>query len=69
MTKHSDRPARPGRRRLLKQAAILGAGVLAAPHLLRFAHAQANLGPYQQAKINWRQAENEQITVAVIPAS
>jgi multiple sugar transport system substrate-binding protein len=69
MTKHTDRPARPGRRRLLKQAAILGAGTLAAPYLLRFAHAQVNLGPYQQAKINWRQVENEQITVAVIPAS
>ena len=69
MTKHSDRPAGPSRRHLLKHAAVLGAGALVAPHLLRYAHAQANLGPYQQAKIDWRQAEGEQITVAVIPAS
>jgi len=63
-------PARPGRRRVLKHAAALGAVTLAAPHLLRHAHAQgAELGPYQQAKINWRQAEGEQIAVAVIPAS
>ena len=54
MTKHSDRPAGPSRRHLLKHAAVLGAGALVAPHLLRYAHAQANLGPYQQAKIDWR---------------
>ena len=60
----------PGRRRMLKQTAALGA-TLAAPYVLRSAHAQANveLAPYSQAKINWRQAEGEQITVAVIPAS
>src|SRR5688572_16632081 len=70
MRKIDDTPARPSRRRLLKQAAALGAGAVVAPHLLRHAHAQqADLGPYQQAKINWRQAEGEQITVAVIPAS
>jgi ABC-type glycerol-3-phosphate transport system substrate-binding protein len=55
---------------LLKHAAVLGVGAVVAPHILRYAHAQqANLGPYQQARINWRQAEGEQITVAVIPAS
>jgi multiple sugar transport system substrate-binding protein len=61
----------PGRRRMLKQTAALGAATLAAPYVLRSAHAQANaeLAPYSQAKINWRQAEGEQITVAVIPAS
>ncbi|HJS32028.1 MAG TPA: extracellular solute-binding protein, partial [Alphaproteobacteria bacterium] len=63
MRKHS-------RRRLLQGAAILGAGAAVAPYVLRHASAQqANLGPYQQAKVNWRQAEGEQITVAVIPAS
>jgi len=62
-------PERPGRRRVLKHAAALGAVTLAAPHLLRHAYAQTELGPYQQAKINWRQAEGEQIAVAVIPAS
>lgn len=63
-------PERPGRRRVLKHAVALGAVTLAAPHLLRDARAQgAALGPYQQAKINWRQAEGEQIAVAVIPAS
>src|SRR5262245_55433398 len=29
---------------------------------------QADLGPYQDAKINWRQAERESIAVAVVPA-
>jgi multiple sugar transport system substrate-binding protein len=68
--KIDDKPAQPSRRRLLKHAAVLGVGAVVAPHVLRHAHAQqANLGPYQQAKINWRQAEGEQITVAVIPAS
>ena len=43
---------------------------IAAPWVARYAHAQAaDLGPYQQAKINWRQAEGAEITVAVIPAS
>ena len=28
-----------------------------------------DLAPYRAAKINWRQAEGEEITVAVIPAS
>ena len=59
-------PTRIGRRRLMQ----IGAGALAAPYVLRYAHAQQmNLGLYQQAKVNWRQAEGEQITVAVIPAS
>jgi len=36
---------------------------VAAPYVLR-AHAQANadIAPYQQAKINWRQAEGEEAT-------
>jgi ABC-type glycerol-3-phosphate transport system substrate-binding protein len=55
-----------GRRRSIQ---ILG-GALAAPWMLRYAHAQGGeLAPYQAARINWRQAEGESITVAVIPAS
>jgi ABC-type glycerol-3-phosphate transport system substrate-binding protein len=57
------------RRNLLKGLAAGGAAALGGPWVLRNAHAQgADLGPYQQAKINWRQAEGESITVAVIPA-
>ncbi|HET8610375.1 MAG TPA: sugar ABC transporter substrate-binding protein [Burkholderiales bacterium] len=56
------------RRRILKQGAILGAAALGAPWVMRHAHA-ADVGAYQQAKINWRQAEGQSITVAVIPAS
>ena len=35
---------------------------------LPFAQAD-DLAPYRAAKINWRQAEGQEITVAVIPAS
>jgi multiple sugar transport system substrate-binding protein len=52
-----------GRRRTL---AALGA-LAGAPWIARYAHAQ-DFGAYQSAKINWRQAEGESITVAVIPA-
>lgn len=58
------------RRQLLQHAAAFGAGALAAPAIVGNALAQqAGIGSYQQAKINWRQAAGEQITVAVIPAS
>ncbi len=57
-----------GRRRILKHGAVLGAAALSAPWVMRHAHA-ADLDAYQQAKINWRQAEGQSITVAVIPAS
>lgn len=59
---------RRNRREVLKGVAALGAGAFASPLVARFAQAQ-DLGPYQQAKINWRQAEGEQIAVGVIPAS
>lgn len=63
-------PSRPGRRTALKQAVSLGAAAAAAPWLLSTAHAQADdLAPYRSAKIDWRQAEGESISVAVIPAS
>ena len=63
----------PGRRRVLKQAAVAGAALVVGPYFTGRANAQAgaqvsDLAPYQQAKINWRQVEGEQITVAVIPA-
>jgi multiple sugar transport system substrate-binding protein len=62
-------PQDPTRRRALQQAAGIGA-LAATPLWLSGAHAQAaDLAPYQRAKINWRQAEGEQISVAVIPAS
>ncbi|HET7134860.1 MAG TPA: extracellular solute-binding protein, partial [Casimicrobiaceae bacterium] len=61
----------PGRRRMLKQTAALGAVAVAAPYVLKSAHAQSNadVAPYTQAKINWRQVEGTEIAVAVIPAS
>jgi multiple sugar transport system substrate-binding protein len=54
------------RREFLRQGAALGmAGALPA-----FAWAQGDdLAPYRSAKVNWRQAEGQEITVAVIPAS
>jgi multiple sugar transport system substrate-binding protein len=68
-------PGRPrstfstGRRHALTGAASLGAVALA-PGLLTSAGAQTeDLGPYRSAKIDWRQAEGESISVAVIPAS
>jgi multiple sugar transport system substrate-binding protein len=54
------------RRRLLQQAAAAGA----VASLPSWARAQADdLAPYRAAKVNWRQAEGESISVAVIPAS
>jgi ABC-type glycerol-3-phosphate transport system substrate-binding protein len=60
-------PAQPSRRWAMKQ----GAALLGAPWVARFARAQAaaDLGPWQSSKMNWRQAEGTEITVAVIPAS
>lgn len=74
MTRHTPAPqAAPGtpRRQFLGQAAALGAAGLAGGSWLQPALAQpaADLGPYRSAKINWRQAEGESISVAVIPAS
>ncbi len=60
---------KPSHRRALLQAAALGASLASAPWIARFAHAQPfDLGAYQKAKINWRQAEGQTINVAVIPA-
>ena len=66
---HSQ-PPHPGRRRVLQQAASLGALAAVAPYGLSSAQAQGDdLGPYRAAKINWRQCEGEQISAAVIPAT
>jgi multiple sugar transport system substrate-binding protein len=64
-------PLSADRRRLLRQGAALGLAGALGPQFVGSAFAQApdDLGPYQSAKINWKQAEGEQITVAVIPAS
>lgn len=60
------------RRRVLTSTALGGAFVLGAPALLkgvRPARAQSvDQKAFQQAEIDWRMAEGEQITVAVIPA-
>lgn len=67
MSKKPDTPASGTRRRIVQGALALPA-LTAAPWVLRYAHAQGDLGAYQSAKVDWRQAAGEQITVAVIPA-
>jgi len=58
------------RRKALKAGAAVAATAVLAPGLIGRAAAQADdLAPYTSAKVNWKQAEGEQITVAVIPAS
>jgi multiple sugar transport system substrate-binding protein len=58
------------RRSALKAGAGVATAALFAPGLLGRAAAQADdLAPYTSAKVNWKQVEGEQITVAVIPAS
>lgn len=60
----------PGRRRALQQGLALGAATIAGPWLAQAAQAQdADLTPYHAAKIDWKQAAGESISVAVIPAS
>lgn len=56
----------------LGRRAVLAGTVaaLGAPLVARHAAAQGmDLGPYQNAKINWRQCEGQTVNVAVIPAS
>ncbi len=63
-------PAKPARRRVMQQGvALSAAGMLGTP-FAPSAWAQGDdLAPYRAAKINWRQVEGQEITVAVIPAS
>lgn len=70
-----NKPRRNSRtlsRRTLLKAPLAGAAVLAAPGLLiGEAHAAGrymDLESFKAAKINWRMAEGEKITVGVIPA-
>jgi multiple sugar transport system substrate-binding protein len=59
-----------GRRDVLKRGAALGAAGALGPYFASAAFAQGDdLAPYRAAKINWKQAEGETITIAVIPAS
>ncbi len=69
MTDRNQKPSQPGRRRVLQQAASVGA-LAASPAWVTHALAQGDdLAPYRTAKINWKQVEGESISVAVIPAS
>lgn len=70
LTQKDGNVEQPSRRKMLKQAASATALAMTGPGFLSRAYAQGvDLAPYQSAKINWRQAEGQQITVAVIPAS
>jgi len=63
-------PAKPSRRRVIQQGAALSAAGVLGTRFASSALAQGDdLAPYRAAKINWRQAEGQEITVAVIPAS
>jgi multiple sugar transport system substrate-binding protein len=64
-------PYRLSRRSALKGAAFVGGTAIAAPWIASSrARAQnVDLGPYEQANIDWRQAEGESIVVAVISAT
>lgn len=63
-------PAKPSRRRVIQQGAALSAAGVLGTRFASSALAQADdLAPYRAAKVNWRQAEGQEITVAVIPAS
>ena len=65
-----DRSATLNRRAILKAGMAASTVAVASPWVLRRAHAQTmDLGPYQEAKINWRQAEGQRVNVAVIAAS
>ena len=58
------------RRDVLRFGAGLGMAGLLGDQFVSAALAQTDdLAPYKASKVNWRQAEGEQITVAVIPAS
>ncbi|MFZ0848947.1 MAG: sugar ABC transporter substrate-binding protein [Hyphomicrobiaceae bacterium] len=63
------RPTGLSRRDVLGQGVKVGVAGLLAHQLPSSAFAQDDLAPYRAAKINWQQADGEQITVAVIPAS
>lgn len=59
------------RRRVLERTAQIGAAAIFAPAIITHASAAsaASLAPYREAKIDWRMANGQSITVGVIPAS
>jgi multiple sugar transport system substrate-binding protein len=57
------------RRQFIGQAAALGAAGLGGGWVGTALAQQPDLAPYTRARINWKQAEGESISVAVIPAS
>lgn len=61
--------ASTSRRRFMGQAAALGAGLAGSGWIGEALAQEPDLAPYRAAKIDWRQAAGEQISVAVIPAS
>jgi ABC-type glycerol-3-phosphate transport system substrate-binding protein len=63
------RPTGLSRREVLGQGVKFGIAGLLSHQLSSSAFAQDDLAPYRAAKIDWKQADGEQITVAVIPAS
>ena len=65
----SNRPAARGRRKFMGQAAAFGAAGLGSGWVGDALAQGADLAPYKSAKINWRQAAGESVSVAVIPAS
>ena len=63
------RPTGLSRREVLGQGVKFGIAGLLSHQLSSSTFAQDDLAPYRAAKIDWKQADGEQITVAVIPAS
>jgi multiple sugar transport system substrate-binding protein len=60
----------PTRRAFLASTAAASSVLITSPAILTSAFAQdADLSPYTSAKMDWKQASGETITVAVIPAS
>src|SRR5688572_17124435 len=59
------------RRHFILGATTVAGVTVAAPAILHSSAraAEAAIGPYQEAKINWRQCEGQSLNVAIIPAS
>ena len=63
-------PGPASRRDVLSGGVKLGIAGMLGPAIAVHPHSRSDdLAPYRAAKIDWKQAEGEQITVAVIPAS
>ncbi len=76
MTQDSNQPAGKTsqgitRRRVLEHTAHIGAAAIFAPAIITHASgaSAASLAPYREAKIDWRMAKGQSITVGVIPAT